>query len=216
MNEFLDYIESGKRVELITHAHNSTTRFYCAYYGIENNSIVLSCPKNKHIKFNLPTGENIYLYAYTRGGVFKLTCKLLSYNEKQCILSLPLNVEKIQRREYIRVKMQIDTVIKIIDYTGTKIIRTKSKDISAKGIRLLLDHDISKSVKIEISIIFPEQTINTLAKVIKIKQTDTETFKQFNTSLTFISITDKEMNFIVKKCFEYEAAQRKKMLEKEI
>ncbi len=216
MNEYRDYIEPGRRVELIVRTTNSTIRFYCAFDRFEENSIFVGKPQNKHVQFNFPLGQMLDLYAYTRGGVFRLRCRLKSYNGEKCELSLPISVDKIQRREYIRVKMKIDTIIKLSPFAGTKIVRTKSKDISAKGIRLLLDEDISKYAKVELTLIFSEETINTLAKVIKSKPIEINSVKYYDTSLEFISISDKEINFIVKKCFEFESAQRRKMLENEI
>lgn len=215
MNDYLDYIEYGKRAELIVRTPKGTVRFYCAINDIKEDCIILSEPRNKHIKFNANSGQNLELYTYTRGGIFKLCCRLLKFEEKQCILSLPIKIDRIQRREYIRVRMQIDTVIKL-SFPPNTTIRTKSKNISAKGINLNLYQDISKSPKIELSLVFPEQTINTSAKIVKVKQVETDGMNCYNTSLEFISIKDKEINFIVKKCFEFEAAQRRKMLENEI
>ena len=216
MNEFLDYIEIGKKVELILRTANGAIRFYCTFEGVEGNSILVSNPKNKHVKFNCQNGQLLDLYAYTRGGVFKLKCRLLDYSEKFCTLSLPMSVDKIQRREYIRVKMKISTIIKLFPATSKNTIHAESRNISAKGINLLLDTDISKFSKIDLTLLFAEQTIYTNAKIIKIKPVKIGPNTYYDTSLEFISISDKEINFIVKKCFEFEAAQRKKMLDNKI
>ena len=213
MNEYRDYIEPGRRVELIVRTTNSTIRFYCAFDRFEENSIFVGKPQNKHVQFNFPLGQMLDLYAYTRGGVFRLRCRLKSYNGEKCELSLPISVDKIQRREFIRVNIKTDVIIKPRPSTRIITIRTKTKNISAKGLNVVLDQDISNFANVDLEIIFPDRVIKTVAKIIKVKPIDIESRTYYSTSLMFLSITDKEINFIVKKCFEYEAAQRRKMLE---
>ena len=213
MNEYLDYIETGKKIELIARVANNAIRFFCTFDKATDKAITVVKPTNKHIKFNFPQGQLLELYAYTRGGVFKLKCRLLEYNNNICKLSLPISVDKIQRREFIRVNIKTDVIIKPRPSTRIITIRTKTKNISAKGLNVVLDQDISNFANVDLEIIFPDRVIKTVAKIIKVKPIDIESRTYYSTSLMFLSITDKEINFIVKKCFEYEAAQRRKMLE---
>ena len=217
MNEYLDYLTQGKKIEIIIRTPRGALRFFCGFKCIKANLIITTLPKNKYITFNFPAGQALELYIYTKSGVFKLLCRLQKFNEELCVISLPENVKKIQRREYIRVNMKVRTTISLNTPTYSKTIRTNSRNISAKGINLLLDEDISKyAKKINLSLLFPECIIKTLAQVIKSTPVKTESGLYYDTSLMFITISEKEIDFIVKKCFEFEAAQRRKLLDKDI
>ena len=63
--------------------------------------------------------------------------------------------------------------------------------------------------------LFEEGSISTVAQIIKIRPVEIGQKTYYSTSLMFITISEKEMSFIVKKCFEFEAAQRRKLLDSE-
>ena len=216
MDRYKDYLEIGKKIEIITRSTKGVVRFLSYLEEINKDSIIIGKPKNKHIGFNFTCGQNLELYAYTRGGVFKLVCRLEAYLENKCKLSLPISVDNIQRREYIRVNMGVDVIIRPKPATNIISLKTKTRNISAKGLNVLLDQDISRSASLEVSLLFPEKIITTTAKVIKVRQVEIESKTYFSTSLMFVAISEKEIDFIVKKCFEFEALQRKKWLENKI
>ena len=81
---------------------------------------------------------------------------------------------------------------------------------------MLLDQDISRSASLEVSLLFPEKTITTTAKIIKVTPVEIDSKTYYSTSVMFVTISEKEIDFIVKKCFEFEALQRKKWLENKI
>ncbi len=216
MDRYKDYLEIGKKIEIITRSTSGVVRFLCYLEEINKDSIIISKPKNKHIAFNFTCGQTLELYAYTRGGVFKLNCRLEAYLENKCKLSLPLSVDNIQRREYIRVNMNVDAIIRPKPSTNIISLKTKTKNISAKGLNVLLDQDISRSASLEVSLLFPEKTISTTAKIIRVTPVEIDSKTYYSTSIMFVTISEKEIDFIVKKCFEFEALQRKKWLENKI
>ena len=215
MNDYLNYIKEAKKVEVIARGLDCTIRFFCNFIQKRDESLVFTKPTNKHIVFNYPKGQPLELYIYTSNGVFKLRCRLENCKDEQCELSLPHSVDKIQRREFIRVGMKVKTVIKLTTPSYAKVIKTDSKDISANGIRVLLDEDISKyNHKIELSILFPDNIIKTLAKLVKVRPILINSTTYYETSLNYVTINAREVDFIVKKCFEFQAMQRRKLLDK--
>ena len=216
MDRYKDYLEIGKKIEIITRNSKGVIRFLSYLEEINKDSIIISKPKNKHIAFNFTCGQTLELYAYTRGGVFKLNCRLEAYLENKCKLSLPLSVDNIQRREYIRVNMNVDAIIRPKPAINIISLKTKTKNISAKGLNVLLDQDISRSASLEVSLLFPEKTISTTAKIIRVTPVEIDSKTYYSTSIMFVTISEKEIDFIVKKCFEFEALQRKKWLENKI
>lgn len=215
MNEYLDYIKQGQKTELIIRTPGGAVRFFSTFEKQTDTNIIISKPENKHLAFNCIPNQDVELYAYTNGGVFKLKCKFITCLKNECLLSLPSSVDKMQRREYIRVELNIKTILTLISPDSKKTIQATSKNISAKGIKLLLEEDVSKFSKIELRMLFEEGSISTVAQIIKIRPVEIGQKTYYSTSLMFITISEKEMSFIVKKCFEFEAAQRRKLLDSE-
>ena len=214
MNEYLDYIKDAKRIEIIVRLDNHAERFFCNFIEHRDDCLIFSNPLSKHGKFSCPLGHVVELHVYTSNGVFKLICRFMNYSDGICTGSLPSDVEKVQRREFIRVNMKINTVITLNTPVFKKNIKTYSRDISARGIKLLLDEDISKyTCKIELSVLFPETIVKTLARIVKISPVVIDSRTYYETSLMFITISEKDIDFIVKKCFEFQALQRRKLLD---
>lgn len=215
MKDYLNYIKEAKKVEIIARSTDCTVRFFCNFIRSSDKSLFFTKPTNKYTEFNYPKGQTLELYIYTANGVFRLKCRLESCENQQCELLLPQSVDKIQRREFIRVGLKVKTIINLKTPTYTKNIKTDSKDLSANGIRVILDEDISKYDKnIELSILFPDNIIKTRAKLIKVKPTVINSTTYYETSLSFITSNKRDVDFIVKKCFEFQAQQRKKLLDK--
>ena len=214
MNEYIQNIKEAKKIEIVVRELSCTTRFQCSFIKKQDDSLIFTKPLCGSCEFDYPKGQPLEIYVYTPNGVFRLKCRLLECMSETCSVSTPFETNKIQRREFIRVKLKVKTIVTIETPTFSKKITTGTKDISAKGMKILLDEDISKYTnKIELSILFPENIIKTLARIIKVIPTKTQDGLRFVTSLMFITISGKDMDFIVKKCFEFQAAQRRKMLD---
>lgn len=216
MEEYLNYISAEKKIDLIIRTPNGPIRFFSTFKNQDNNKITITKPTSKNLAFSCVANQPVEIYAYTNGGVFKLKCKFISCSQSECLLTLPSSVEKMQRREYIRVDLKIKTVLDLIIGDSKKTIQATSRNISAKGINLLLEEDISVYSKIELKLLFEEENITTIAKKVKVKPVKVDNKIYYDTSLSFITINEKGINFIVKKCFEYEAAQRRKLLDSQI
>lgn len=215
MDKYKDYIAQGKKIEIIIRTPSGPLRFFSTLEEINSENIVTTRPQNKHINFNYPLNQEIELYAYTDGGIYKLKCKMLTLTQKEARFTLPHSVERIQRREFIRVDIKTKINLRLHQKGSVRIIQATTRNISAKGANMLLDEDISSYSQVEASLIFAEENIKTLAQVIKAIPVKIDNRIYYDTSLMFITINEKGMNFIVKKCFEFETAQRRKKLEEQ-
>ena len=83
MDKYKDYIVQGKKIEIIIRTPSGPLRFFSILEEINSENIVTTRPQNKHINFNYPLNQEIELYAYTDGGIYKLKCKMLTLTQKE-------------------------------------------------------------------------------------------------------------------------------------
>ena len=213
MERFTSYINLNDKVEIIIKDGNDIAKYVAYYKKTRDENIIISPPQNPQRRFNYKSGQDLIIYLYTKGGIFKLNSVYLYSDNENCFVSLPNSSERIQRREYIRVDMPVKFAISVSNKDNLQKFEGVTRNISAKGLNANLKIDISFYSKIEVTLQFPDKTIRTLARTVKVRNIEVKKTTLYNTSLEFMSISEKEMNYIVKKCFEYETLERRKMLE---
>lgn len=213
MESYFEYIDKGCKAELVIKNLNSTARFFGTFNSHSDKEIVIEKLRSKEMVFDCSSKQTVELYIYTKNGIFKFECRYIGRSEDNYKFSFPTKAEKIQRRQYIRAEIKVKTTLNIYYGGIKKTIQGTSRNISAKGMNILLKENISGCSKLDATMAFPECNISTIAQIVKINPMAIRGEQNYSTSLVFISISEKEMNFIIKKCFEFEAAQRKKMLD---
>lgn len=213
MENYLEYIDKGCKAELVVKNPEGAARFFGTFSGHNDKEIIIEKLRSKEMVFDCSAKQIVELYVYSKNGIFRFECKYIKRSEDNYLFSLPINAEKIQRRQYIRAEIKVKTSLNVYYGGIKKTIQATSRNISAKGMNLILKENISGCSKIDLTMAFPECSISTVAQIVKINPITIRDEQNYSTSLVFISISEKEMNFIIKKCFEYEAAQRKRMLD---
>lgn len=210
MSNYRDFIKGKEKTEILVRTQSDTLRFFCTLDNIISNRIQVSKPINMNASFNFSQGQELEVYIYTKNGILKLNTKLISNDIASCTIEAPDEAKRIQRREFIRVDMQVKVLLKL---DNTKIIEAQTKNISAKGIKINLKEDISKYTRISAKLLFSQGSIETILHPIKIKKISINGKLAYGTSFAFIALTDKETDFIVKKCFEYQAKEQRRKLD---
>ena len=210
MSDYRDFIKGKEKTEILVRTQSDTLRFFCTLDNIISNRIQVSKPINMNASFNFSQGQELEVYIYTKNGILKLNTKLISNDIASCTIEAPDEAKRIQRREFIRVDMQVKVLLKL---DNKKTIEAQTKNISAKGIKINLKEDISKYTRISAKLLFSQGSIETILHPIKIKKISINGKLAYGTSFAFIALTDKETDFIVKKCFEYQAKERRRKLD---
>lgn len=94
-------------------------------------------------------GDNVDLFSVAGSGIIYLSAELISKEEKFLTVSKPKNIKIIQRREYTRIEIHKNILIKNND---NKNIRAEIIDISAGGMRLIADTEMKSSIDYEVDI----------------------------------------------------------------
>lgn len=198
-NKILEYrskiIEKDEKYLFIDHPINMQTN-KTSYFPIGTNFTVSFIGKD----------ENLYRFQTTVEKRIKLTIPSLA-------ITFPNkdSIEKIQRREFVRVKATVDIAIHCPDHSFPPFT-TVTVDISGGGLSFVTPNEITleKNKEIFVWIILPMGSReNKFAKIrAKIVRTKRSKSNILTTSIKFTSISNNDEQNIVKFCFEKQREER--------
>jgi len=155
--------------------------------------------------FNIPIPQDVVVSFVCENGLYRTTTQLkyIEYAEPYIFLTLktPQGLEYQQNREYFRVRMEENV---ILSFNGTAI-PCKTYDISANGVRLIIDKDLQIPEIVHLDILFAQKSLKTRAQYIR---TDNED-KIWKASFTFINIAENDIDFLAKKCIQFQLSNRR-------
>lgn len=124
----------------------------------------------------------------------------------------PANVQKIQRREYVRVETPVDIALTV----AGKHSQYVTEDISAGGVAIKLRNDTSltEGLQVQVTIVLPFADggisyVTTDANVVRIFEKE----PMMLASVQFTDTDDLDKQHIVRFCFERQLAERKREVE---
>ncbi len=171
-----------------------------------DNSFIISTPKFDSKMCELEVGEILDLFVYTPKGVYNIQSRVLNiFSEKQeCEISYPTFVKYSQRREFLRADIQAKALLKI-EYSDGRVenFDVTTNNICGRGINFDSNINIMfyKSIKVELEL--TSRKILSDADIVYVKSFSKNGDLAFNTALMFTTISDDDINFIVKECFLY-------------
>lgn len=213
-NQFKDF----KSFEVVfLDKNNAPQKIFCTVKSIENNSIVIDANNQKNKNIFAEVGDELKLHIYTENGIYTATSKVLLAEKglinTEYVIAYPTNSKHSQRREYFRAEMAIDFKMKITIDEQTQEnfeVEAKTRNICGKGMSFIFDKDFSAYEEIKISLDFKEKIIETSAVHVYSKQVVEGSHPKYILAFTFNEITQKDIDFIVKKCFLHQLDLRKK------
>lgn len=125
---------------------------------VNDESFFISIPmeKGEYIKFN--NGSTLLIHNYIKDGncLHKFTCKVKGRAKSGLTplyeLSLPEKVERIQRREFVRINVVAPIEYKIEKNEDNKFLKGILLDISGGGLRFATDNKINVGEVIELKL----------------------------------------------------------------
>ena len=125
---------------------------------VNDESFFISIPmeKGEYIKFN--NGSTLLIHNYIKDGncLHKFTCKVKGRAKSGLTplyeLSLPEKVERIQRREFVRINVVATIEYKIEKNEDNKFLKGILLDISGGGLRFATDNKINVGEVIELKL----------------------------------------------------------------
>ena len=178
--------------------------------NLEEDCFCISVPVRDHEYLTLDTGEVLEMFYYIDGSsYFKYKAEILERviegNIPMYKLSEPYNIEKIQRRDFVRVSL-VERVFYRKEYVeDKKWEKGFLLDLSGGGLRIKISEETELDDTLLVNIFVGEEKISVLGKVIRLEKTPE---KEYICGLEFIDIEERKRDKIVGKVFAQMRKQR--------
>ena len=191
-------------------------KLFCNVKSVDNRALVIETDnklnKNAHADVNV----ELKLHIYTDNGIYSADSKVLEITKHdkltEYVIDYPSNSKHSQRREYFRADLTVDFKmdIKLPDGSGeNKLFNATTKNICGKGMSYIADKPFCEYDSLKIDLLFEEKEIQTSARLVYTKQIVVNNRPKYIHAFTFIDISQKDIDFIVKKCFLFQLDMRK-------
>jgi c-di-GMP-binding flagellar brake protein YcgR len=191
-------------------------KLFCNVKNIDNSIFVVESDNKVNKNIHAKVGDELKLYIYTDNGIYSAESKVLGVTKHdkltEYVIDYPANSKHSQRREYFRAGLCVDFKmdIKLPEGSGSnKHLDATTKNICGKGMSYIADKPFIEYESIKIDLLFAEKTIKTSTKLVYSKQIIIANKPKYVHAFTFTDISQREIDFIVKKCFLHQLEMRK-------
>lgn len=219
MVDIYDQFKDFKAFEVsFTNKEQQTQTLYCSVKSIENNRIILDANNQRNNNVFTDVGDELRLHIYTDNGIYSATSKVLLVTKglmnTEYIIAYPANSKHSQRREYFRADLAVNFLIDIMtaEEPPKKIsFEAKTRNVCGKGMSFVHDKPFPEYSSIRVNMLFKERTLETTATLVYSKQIVAGSNPKYIHAFVFNSISQKNIDYIVKQCFLYQLDLKKKM-----
>lgn len=181
---------------------------------INDNCLHISSPIYRGKRYSLYEGQKITIFFYRKKGVYQFDAKVVKKIESNIItyvLKLIGDVQKIQRRNYYRLPIVTNAILK--KHKDDKMLEFEcvTKDLSGGGVKVACKSEVEKSDNIIIDIYLDEDQIITMGgEIIRItKDLDNDLYE---IGIEFKETNETDTDRIFSFIFEKQRLMRKKGL----
>lgn len=197
-------LENINYIKVIYQDSDGSARYVKAALRSLNEREIFACAKFED-GLVIQTPQEVSISFICENGLYRTTTMLKHIeNDEPYVfftLTTPQGIEYQQNREYFRVRMNDNAILKF----NNNIFACKMYDISANGVRLILDKDLQIPKFVELDILFADRSVKTKAKYIR---TDNED-KIWKASFNFVNISENDVDYISKKCIQMQLSNRR-------
>lgn len=178
---------------------------------IKDNEIIISIPVIDGMYLTINNGKEISQYYYdTQNNIFKYNSKILGRLVENGMafyrLSMPYNIEKIQRRDYVRVDILNEiTYISAENIDEGNIKKALMLDLSGGGAKIKVKDKLSKGDTILINLSLEEVNLNIKGKVVRADLTED---KHYICGIAFLGMEESVKEKIIRLVFTIMRKQR--------
>lgn len=222
MADIYDYLHELRKIEIEFQDENKIKHTLKSYIkSFDEDKILIDPPVFNGKNYNISTGQPIKIIVSTNGGAYIGDSSIVGKQLTGIVglwISYPVNYGHVQRREYLRVPLNIETNLKIyINKEKTEKIEEKilMRDISGKGFSYVSEKPLNNYYEIECSFSLnknEKEAMNLKCEHIYSKQAFIEKKPVYINSFAFIDIEPHDVDKIVKTCFKFQIDMKKKGL----
>ena len=179
---------------------------------VHDDHLLISPPEKHNLAHNLPDGKEINIIFKTAKGTFSAVSNVIDKHLDSMSglrISFPCNSQFTERREFIRVPLNIKVeIIKYIDNTYLKMetFNALTRNISASGLSYISDAPLDNyyDVHCKIHLDYEKEPISVRCDHIYSKKIKLNNEKSYLTALSYAGISEEDTIKLVKTCFRYQ------------
>ncbi len=170
-----------------------------------------ACAKfEEGLKINTP--QEVSLSFICDNGLYRTntTLKFVEYQEPYIFFTLktPQGLEYQQNREYFRVKLEEDAILSYKENGQNIVLPCKTHDISANGVRLILDRKIDTIEPVTIDLLFKTKGVKAGAELVRTDNDD----GIYKASFHFLDLPETDIDTISQICIKKQLEYKRKSL----
>lgn len=185
----------------------------------EEESLLISIPVIDGVYLTLNAEDVIDQVFYDRkGNVFKYNTKIIKRVTDNNIpfykVTLPYNVEKIQRRDYVRVntaesiEYKLDKKMKNYEKDETPYEKGLLLDLSGGGMRFIGSKEFSHGNIINANVKYENENVEVKGKIVRVEKTED---KKYIYGISFMDISNSAREKIIRLVFTIMRKQRERL-----
>lgn len=222
MIDIINQFREFKAFEAVfSHDEKTLQKIHCGVSSVEDDKILIDA-SNKRNTATASVGDELKLYIYTENGIYTAYSRVLEVDRGLLLtkytIEYPTETKHSQRRDYYRVNLAVKLNIEAHpkDTTQEKFIESAyTKNICGKGMCYISKYPFPKYYEsIKISLYFDTVTIETEASLVHTTETLIANEIKYIHAFNFTTITRRDTDFIVKKCFMHQLEVRKQEKER--
>lgn len=189
-----------------------TEQYYSRIEDISLSNMTIAMPMSKGYPVYLNRGGYFYGKVIINGAVYRFKSSLLEKRVHPLpiwIISLPIEIKKIQQRAFVRIEAMLPVKFKIFSNSqdDSPPIAVMTKDISGGGLRIVYKLSLKLGTRLQISIDIPDiGVVETLGEVMRVDKLDGER-DIYGIGVKFLNMPEglrsKVIKFVFKKQLEY-------------
>lgn len=196
-----------------------TVRYPSRVENIEGNEIYLANPVKNRLPVHIPKGTEITIWFWDNVAIYTFRSSALGYDIQgvpMVIIRCPDSVDKVQKREYVRVQCSLNVHLSFTDKKGESFEHwCRTRDLSGGGMMLILTKPIH--LKIDENVRLEFQLGNNLiwakgAVIWNDWELDVDGLERNIIGIKFNNISDKNRQLIIKYVFQKQIELRRKGL----
>lgn len=185
---------------------------------VNEDHILISPPQKNNLAHNLPDGQEINIIFKTENGTLSAVSNVINKQLDSMSglrISFPCNSQFTERREFIRVPLNLKVeIMKFLDntYQNAETFNIQTRNISGSGLCYVSDTPLDNyyDVHCKIYLDYEKEPVTVRCDHIYSKKVKINNEKAYLTALTFAGISDEDIARLVKTCFRYQIDNRDK------
>ncbi len=218
MADIYDYLKLNKDIELrFTNEKGDYISLKSKIQILDENRILIEPPELYGKPYKLTDRNNLDLIIYTGEGMYIGGSSVIS-KELGTVsgiwINYPFNSRYIQRREYLRIFINIEIELTIYldkEKHQKEVLALRTNDLSGRGLSFISDSFLSDYYDIECSFSIPDEkdtVIVTRCDHIYSKKIQEFEKTKYVNALAFIDMDKNDVDRVVKFCFKKHLEQR--------